>query len=155
MTRSVRSIRRAPKMGIAKTASESILEETVVPSEEANYSLQGSTGKCELIYVLLRAKKTSDGIRCQGHQGHWPFVRSFAQLESDTRIRTACDAAGLKAMWRATHSRATANRCLEIQIYSLRCFHAPVPSGKFNLRRHLTSDYTCKQQLKFAVYNFT
>ncbi|KAL2725377.1 synaptotagmin-10-like isoform X1, partial [Vespula squamosa] len=30
-------------MGIVKTASESILEETVLPSEEANYSLQGHT----------------------------------------------------------------------------------------------------------------
>jgi len=34
-------------MGVVKTASESILEETVVPSEEANYSLQGHAGKSE------------------------------------------------------------------------------------------------------------
>jgi len=34
-------------MGVVKTASESILEETVVPSEEANYSLQGHAGKGE------------------------------------------------------------------------------------------------------------
>jgi len=135
LIRSVRSIRRAPRMGIVKTASESILEETVVPSEEANYSLQGYAGKCELIYILLRAKRTSDAIRGQNHQGCWPFVRSFAQLKREAGIPTARDATGLKAMWRATHSRATANRCLEIQIYSPRCFYAPVPSGKFDLRR--------------------
>lgn len=33
-------------MGVVKTASESILEESVLPSEEANYSVQGHAGKC-------------------------------------------------------------------------------------------------------------
>ncbi|OAD61391.1 hypothetical protein WN48_10093 [Eufriesea mexicana] len=32
-----------PDMGVVKTASESILEDAVVPSEEANYSVQGHT----------------------------------------------------------------------------------------------------------------
>ena len=32
-------------MGVVKTASESVLEEVVVPSEEANYSVQGHAGK--------------------------------------------------------------------------------------------------------------
>jgi len=41
-----------------KTASESILEETVVPSEEANYSQQGYAGKeMDSFFVVLRAKK--------------------------------------------------------------------------------------------------
>lgn len=32
-------------MGVVKTASESVLEDNVVPSEEANYSVQGYAGK--------------------------------------------------------------------------------------------------------------
>ncbi|KAG7203648.1 hypothetical protein KM043_013683 [Ampulex compressa] len=40
-------------MGVVKTASESILEETVVPSEEANYSLQGHAGKATRSLFLL------------------------------------------------------------------------------------------------------
>ncbi|EFN64841.1 hypothetical protein EAG_03611 [Camponotus floridanus] len=102
-------------MGIVKTASESILEETVVPSEEANYSLQG--------HADARTIKVAGRL----------FARSLS-LKGTQEFLLARDATGLKAMWRATHSRATANRCLEIQIYSPRCFHAPVPSGKFDLR---------------------
>ncbi|KAK1121781.1 hypothetical protein K0M31_010092 [Melipona bicolor] len=34
-------------MGVVKTASESVLEEVVVPSEEANYSVQGHAGRLE------------------------------------------------------------------------------------------------------------
>ncbi|TGZ32370.1 hypothetical protein DBV15_07430 [Temnothorax longispinosus] len=44
-------------MGVVKTASESILEEIVVPSEEANYSQQGYAGKERGI-----ARPYSDGI---------------------------------------------------------------------------------------------
>ncbi|XP_017878639.1 synaptotagmin-10-like isoform X2 [Ceratina calcarata] len=41
-------------MGVVKTASENILEETVVPSEEANYSVQGHTEWSETFpYQLL------------------------------------------------------------------------------------------------------
>lgn len=36
-------------MGVIKTGSDNILEETVVPSEEANHSLQGHTGECLFI----------------------------------------------------------------------------------------------------------
>ena len=37
-------------MGVVKTASESVLEDNVVPSEEANYSVQGYAGK--FFYLL-------------------------------------------------------------------------------------------------------
>jgi len=49
-------------MGVIKTASESILEETVVPSEEANYSLQGHTGKKadNFIYFFMHRKKSGN-----------------------------------------------------------------------------------------------
>lgn len=42
-----------------KTASESILEETVVPSEEANYSQQGYAGKGvdSIFRIILRARE--------------------------------------------------------------------------------------------------
>lgn len=43
-------------MGVVKTASESILEETVVPSEEANYSLQSHTGEREFFKYKLNNK---------------------------------------------------------------------------------------------------
>lgn len=39
-------------MGVVKTASESILAETVVPSEEANYSVQGHAGEFEYSSIL-------------------------------------------------------------------------------------------------------
>ena len=44
---------RVPKMGVVKTASESILEETVMPSEEANYSQQGYAGKGVNFFFLV------------------------------------------------------------------------------------------------------
>ena len=40
-------------MGVVKTASESILEETVMPSEEANYSQQGYAGKGADFFFLV------------------------------------------------------------------------------------------------------
>lgn len=40
-------------MGVVKTASESVLEETIVPSEEANYSVQGHAGKFLYFISLL------------------------------------------------------------------------------------------------------
>lgn len=45
-------------MGVVKTASESILEETVVPSEEANYSQQGYAGKrVDFLFPNFTSKK--------------------------------------------------------------------------------------------------
>lgn len=45
-------------MGVVKTASESILEETVVPSEEANYSQQGYAGKrVDFLFPNFTGKK--------------------------------------------------------------------------------------------------
>ncbi|XP_076665202.1 synaptotagmin-6 [Andrena cerasifolii] len=41
LTQHVQPTRIPPDMGVVRTASESILEETVLPSEEANYSVQG------------------------------------------------------------------------------------------------------------------
>ncbi|KOX76791.1 hypothetical protein WN51_11118 [Melipona quadrifasciata] len=52
-------------MGVVKTASESVFEEVVVPSEEANYSVQGHAGKFLrtlfylFIYFLSRFLSTS------------------------------------------------------------------------------------------------
>ncbi|KYM83835.1 hypothetical protein ALC53_05695 [Atta colombica] len=89
-------------MGVVKTASESILEETVMPSEEANYSQQGYAG---------------------------------CRTGFSTGIRITHNTVALKAMWRATHPRPTANRCLEIQIYRLRCSRAPIPLRKSDLSR--------------------
>lgn len=40
-------------MGVVKTASESVLEDNVVPSEEANYSVQGYAGKFFYVSFLL------------------------------------------------------------------------------------------------------
>ncbi|KYQ60055.1 hypothetical protein ALC60_00878 [Trachymyrmex zeteki] len=96
-------------MGVVKTASESILEETVMPSEEANYSQQG-------------------------YAGH-PVIRSLLPSVSD-RLRhrnSYYSLYALKAMWQAAHPRATANRCLEIQIYRLRCSRAPTSPRKSDL----------------------
>ncbi|KAF7407439.1 synaptotagmin-10-like [Vespula maculifrons] len=45
-------------MGIVKTVSESILEETVVPSEEANHSLQGHTVRSEHWKIDKRTSKS-------------------------------------------------------------------------------------------------
>ncbi|EGI65489.1 hypothetical protein G5I_06001 [Acromyrmex echinatior] len=59
-------------MGVVKTASESILEETVMPSEEANYSQQGyAVG----LNPMERKTSTPRRIRCRD-QGH--PVRSLA-----------------------------------------------------------------------------
>ncbi|KYM99930.1 hypothetical protein ALC62_09552 [Cyphomyrmex costatus] len=104
-------------MGVVKTASENILEETVMPSEEANYSQQSYTGVAIKVILL--------------------FARSFvwSQTGFSAGIRITRDAVTLKAMWRAAHPRATANRCLEIQIYRLRCSRAPTPPRKSDLGR--------------------
>ena len=40
-------------MGVVKTASESVLEDVVVPSEEANYSVQGHAGKFPRTSVFI------------------------------------------------------------------------------------------------------
>lgn len=45
LTQHIQPTRIPPDMGVVRTASESILEETVLPSEEANYSVQGHAGK--------------------------------------------------------------------------------------------------------------
>ncbi|XP_015173256.1 PREDICTED: synaptotagmin-10-like isoform X2 [Polistes dominula] len=78
-------------MGIVKTASESILEETVVPSEEANYSLQGhpeewsenfpyqlllGTGVALMALVLLAAIS----FQCSST---WRWLLSVARHEND------------------------------------------------------------------------
>ncbi|EZA55244.1 hypothetical protein X777_05179 [Ooceraea biroi] len=55
-------------MGVVKTASESILEETVVPSEEANYSLQGHAALREQSgrKIIEKAKSQHPGdVRCR------------------------------------------------------------------------------------------
>lgn len=52
-------------MGVVKTASESILEEAVVPSEEANYSVQGHAGKLIFIFRTVRLYRWRAGtIHC-------------------------------------------------------------------------------------------
>lgn len=100
-------------MGVVKTASESILEETVMPSEEANYSQQGYAGKgADSFLVVLRVKKKESGrerereiavaernpterkasasrsIRCRD-QGRL-FVRSHLRSVSDRRRNSYC-----------------------------------------------------------------
>ncbi|KYN41945.1 hypothetical protein ALC56_03644 [Trachymyrmex septentrionalis] len=111
-------------MGVVKTASESILEETVMPSEEANYSQQGYAG----VYQVSRSRSP-----CLS------FARSFVRFQtgSGTGIRITRNAVALKAMWRAAHPRPTANRCLEIQIYRPRyiCSRAPILPRKSDLCR--------------------
>ncbi|KYN20602.1 hypothetical protein ALC57_07092 [Trachymyrmex cornetzi] len=112
-------------MGVVKTASESILEETVMPSEEANYSQQGY------------AANAPHDIWCRDIKVTLSFARSFLRFQtgSGIGIRITRNAVALKAMWRTAHPRPTANRCLEIQIYRLRCSRAPIPPRKSDLCR--------------------
>lgn len=60
------------------------------------------------------------------------LARSFVRFQTGfgAGIRIARDAVALKAMWRAAHPRATANRCLEIQIYRPRCSRAASTAGE-------------------------
>lgn len=81
-------------MGVVKTASESVLEEVVVPSEEANYSVQGHAGKFlrtlfylfiflsfSFLSILREANATQGGWRQKGKR---PRVR-HSWLGSGTR----------------------------------------------------------------------
>lgn len=132
----------------------------MVPSEEANYSQQGYAGKgIDSFFVILRKREKereergSRGLggrswmesdRAQGERTPWyqvPRSRSPRRLlvrfqtGFGARIRTTRNAVALKAMWQAAHPGATANRCLEIQIYRPRCSRAPAPPGKSDLCR--------------------
>lgn len=67
-------------MGVVKTASESILEETVVPSEEANYSQQGYAGKrVDFLFPNFTSKKRGERERdregSRGVAGRNPMER--------------------------------------------------------------------------------
>lgn len=94
-------------MGVVKTASESILEEAVVPSEEANYSVQGHAGK--LIFIF-RTVRLFGGVSVRYIVESMKRER-YDETESRNRVREI-DRRGtslnrgesLKAMWRAAHT---------------------------------------------------
>lgn len=149
-------------MGVVKTASESILEETVVPSEEASYSLQGHAGKRAQNFILSFMMKVGtrgphllgnvakdecafsavSGSFEQGCCASLSFARSSARSFLRPRSRNSgCSRRGFKGdVASRPQGSETANRCLEIQIYSPRCSRAydvytPTPPGKSDLRR--------------------
>lgn len=123
-------------MGVVKTASESNLEETVLPSEEANYSLQGHAGKGAQNFILsFTIKVTRAPARAapgrnlsedkcafspvssntdQGRRGLLSFARSLIRSFIRSLLRSRASGTGirtarytaLKAMWRAAHTRA-------------------------------------------------
>lgn len=88
-------------MGVVKPVPESILEEAIVPSEEANHSLQIYAGEFLILYIELL-----------------PSSRLFASFIRE-RAHKVIDGKAMRLQPSSHGVRATAaNRCLEIQIYT-------------------------------------
>lgn len=81
-------------MGVVKTASESVLEDNVVPSEEANYSVQGYAGKFFYVSFLLFSSSSLFFLFFSNFRSFFPAVlgarilhRVFTVVSSCARVR--------------------------------------------------------------------
>lgn len=81
-------------MGVVKTASESVLEDNVVPSEEANYSVQGYAGKFFYVSFPLFSSSSLFFLFFSNFRSFFPAVlgarilhRVFTVVSSCARVR--------------------------------------------------------------------